>query len=285
MDESILAHRGRRLIAAYPEEVPLSPIRVPSPFNDSRSDSDDEVSTDSVEDLEKLTSREKNLASPFNEPNIALVFGTSKLFVQRNHLIDVSPVFEAMFSSKFLEGSLKEIPLPGKKLSHFVHFLRYLSPGFEDELTDTVHHMLPLADEYQTDGLKKRIEEFLINSVRSESDSITSLQIIINILEAEKYKLNDYLNECIAVASRKTFNRLTKSPKFDGISQNTQLKISMKRWEDIDKIYQKSIRDENPGLVSQRENKKELFHPRIQRSCPIYIKDVSKDLKPHMQNN
>ncbi|XP_071148033.1 BTB and MATH domain-containing protein 38-like [Mytilus edulis] len=175
----------------------------------------DEVSTDSVEDLEKLTSREKNLASPFNEPNIALVFGTSKVYVQRDHLIDVSPVFEAMISSKFLEGSLKEIPLPGKKLSHFIHFLRYLSPGFEDELTeDTVHHMLPLAEEYQTDNLKIRIEEFLINSIRSQSDSITSVQTIKYIIEAEKYEMNGYLNACIAVASRKTFNKLTSSPKF-----------------------------------------------------------------------
>lgn len=82
MDEGILSQRRRRLLAALAEEVPLLPIRVTSPFNDSRSDSDDEVSTNSVEDLEKLTSREKNLASPFNEPNIALVFGTSKLYVQ-----------------------------------------------------------------------------------------------------------------------------------------------------------------------------------------------------------
>lgn len=123
------------LLHVLSEEVPRSPIRIPPPFDSSRSGSDDELSTDSVEDLEKLTSREKKLASPFNEPNITLVFGTSKLYVQRDHLIDVSPVFEAMFSSKFLEGSLKEIPLPGKKLSHFVQFLRYLSPGFEDQLT------------------------------------------------------------------------------------------------------------------------------------------------------
>ncbi|XP_071150196.1 BTB and MATH domain-containing protein 38-like [Mytilus edulis] len=288
MDESILPNRRRRLIAALPEEVPLSLIRhvrVASHLNDSSSDSDDDVSTDSVKDLERLTSREKNLASPFNEPNIALVFGTSKLYVQRDHLINVSPVFEAMFSSKFLEGSLKEIPLPGKKLSHFIHFLRYLSPGFEDALTeDVVHHMLPLADEYQTDDLKKRIEEFLITGVRSESDSITSVQTIKNILEAEKYKLNGYLNACIAVASRKTFTRLTSSPKFEEISQNTQLKISLKRWEDIDKIYRK-VNKVDPMSIAYNDDQNELFHPLKKRNYPIYIRDVGKDLKPYMQEN
>lgn len=144
--------------------------------------------------------------------------------------------------------------------------------------------MLPLADEYQTDHLKKKIEKFLINGVMSKSDRITSVQIIMNILEAEKYKLNGYLNACIAFASRKTFTRLTTTPKFEEISENTQLKISLKRWEDIDSIYQKSIRT-NPGSVLNSEDHNELFQPLVKRKYPIYIKDVGKDLKPHMQEN
>ncbi|VDI02816.1 Hypothetical predicted protein [Mytilus galloprovincialis] len=200
--------------------------------------SKDEWSKDAEEDL---TEYEELIASPFKESNIAFVFGKRKLHLQKEHLIAVSPVFEAMFSSKFLEGSLTEIPLPDKKISHFVHFvhfLRYLSPGFLDELTeDTVHHMLPLAEEYQTDDLKKRIDDYLTKSVLSHSDSITSVKIILNILEAEQYKLNGYLNACIGVASQKQVNMLTKNPRFEEISQKVQLKIGLKRMEDIDKIY------------------------------------------------
>lgn len=112
-------------------EEALSPVVGSSSEDEGSFDLDEDLD----EDLEALTSHEQNLASPFNEPNIALVFGQSKLHVQKEHLIAVSPVFEAMFSPKFLEGSMKEIPLPDKKLSHFVHLLRYLSPGFEDKLT------------------------------------------------------------------------------------------------------------------------------------------------------
>lgn len=90
---------------------------------------------DSDEDFEEIKIDDESLASPFNEPNIVFVFDKRKLFLQKEHLIAVSPVFETMFSSKFLEGSMIEIPLPDKKHSHFVHFLRYLSPGFEDVLT------------------------------------------------------------------------------------------------------------------------------------------------------
>ncbi|XP_052079256.1 uncharacterized protein LOC127717589 [Mytilus californianus] len=288
------------------EEESRAPITVISRI--AGPSSEDEGSTDSEEDLQKLTSQEINLASPFNEQNIALVFGESKLYVQKEHLIAVSPVFETMFSSKFLEGSLKEIPLPNKKLSHFVHFLRYLSPGFDDELTEaTVHHMLHLADEYQTDDLKKRIDEFLVRQVYFKSDSITSEQIIVKILEAEKYKVNGYLNECIAVASRKKFHSLTKSRKFGEISQKTQLEISFKRWDDIDKIYDKAV-NVNPNFIAcqkatcsgtvieaKRGRGVQITHvgkhvgpvPMVlkPRQYDIAITEVGKHFKPHMQEN
>lgn len=106
--------------------------------------SDDLNSNDEIEDedtvkeedpLEELTSNEQDLASPFTQQNVGLVFGNKKIFVQKELLIAVSPVFKAMFSPLFLEGSKEEVPLPGKKLSHFVLFLRYLTPGFNDELS------------------------------------------------------------------------------------------------------------------------------------------------------
>ncbi|XP_063412384.1 BTB and MATH domain-containing protein 36-like [Mytilus trossulus] len=224
---------------------------------------EEEEEDDSDEDLEEIKSDAENLASPFNEPNIVLVFDNRKLYLQKEHLIAVSPVFEAMFSSNFLEGSMKEIPLPDKKHSNFVHFLRYLCPGFADVLTEaTVHHMLPLAEEYQTKDLKERIEKFLIKGVLSKSDSITSVQIIIKILEAEKYNLNGYLTGCIIVASRKQIQSLKKCSKFEEISQNTQLKIAFKRMEDIDNIYDKVIRDvqkTQDGQSSGKSKKKNNF--------------------------
>ncbi|CAG2245734.1 unnamed protein product [Mytilus edulis] len=94
-----------------------------------------------------------------------------------------------MFSSSFIEGSKEETPLnSGKKLSHFVLFTLFVL-WFDDEFSDdTVHDMLALADEYQTDDLKKRIEKFLVTSALSKSDAITSEQIILDIIEAEIVK-------------------------------------------------------------------------------------------------
>lgn len=56
-------------------------------------DTSSEAEADSVEDLEEIKSDDENLASPFNEPNIVLVFDKRKLYLQKQHRIAVSPVF------------------------------------------------------------------------------------------------------------------------------------------------------------------------------------------------
>lgn len=151
---------------------------------------------------------------------------------------------------------------------------------------------MPLADEYQTDVLKKRIEKFLVDGILSKSDSITSEQIISDILEAEMYKLPDYLNESVAVASRKKFESLTKSPKFEEISQTTQRKISFKRWKDIDKIFNKAVKV-SPQFIRHRETK--MIHgysggfgysvPSEPKRYEIDIKEVGEHLKKYMKEN
>lgn len=151
---------------------------------------------------------------------------------------------------------------------------------------------MPLADEYQTDVLKKRIEKFLVDGILSKSDSVTSEQIISDILEAEMYKLPDYLNESIAVASRKKFESLTKSPKFEEISQTTQRKISFKRWKDIDKIFNKAVKV-SPQFIRHQETSKMIHgYSRFGSSVPsepkqyeIDIKEVGEHLKKYMKEN
>lgn len=123
-----------------------------------------EGSTESGEDLEELTDYEKDLASPFNKQDIALVFGQSKLHVKKKHLIAVSPVFEAMFSPNFREGSLTEIHLPNKKRSHFVYFLRYLLPGFDDKITGKYTYKLLMFTAVQWQKKKQYVHQQSINA-------------------------------------------------------------------------------------------------------------------------
>ena len=124
--------------------------------------------------------------------------------------------------------------------------------------------MLPLAHEYQVRKLN-RIENFLIDWVKKQHDNIPSEQIIKSILEAEKFQLLKYLDECIGVASRKKYKNLVDNPMFEEISQETRLKISCKRWSDVDETM-------NPyyGFGSKKSN---------------ISKDLQTNLKPFMQDN
>ena len=104
----------------------------------------------------------------------------------------------------------------------------------------TVHVILPLADEYQTAHTLEKANQFLAEKSRILGDKISSAQVIHNILQAELYRLDDYLDESIAIASRKCFDRLVQHPKFKEITQETRLKIMTKRWKDMDEIFKKS---------------------------------------------
>ena len=100
--------------------------------------------------------------------------------------------------------------------------------------------ILPLADEYQTAKTIEKANQFLIKKSKRLGDTISSEQVIQNILQAELYRLDDYLDESIAIASRKCFDRLVQHPKFKEITQETRLKIMTKRWKDMDEIFKKS---------------------------------------------
>jgi hypothetical protein len=100
-----------------------------------------------------------------------------------------------------------------------------------------VHVILPLADEYQTTKTIEKANQFLAKKSKILGDKISSAQVIQNILQAELYRLDDYLDESIAIASRKCFERLVQHPKFKEITQETRLKIMTKRWKDMDEVF------------------------------------------------
>lgn len=100
-----------------------------------------------------------------------------------------------------------------------------------------MHVILPLADEYQTSKTLEKANQFLAKKSTFLGNKISSAQVIQNILQAELYRLDDYLDESITIASRKCFERLVQHPKFKEITQETRLKIMTKRWKDMDEVF------------------------------------------------
>lgn len=103
-----------------------------------------------------------------------------------------------------------------------------------------MHLVTPLADEYQTTKTLLKADKFLTNKSRQLGDRISSQQVISNILQAESYNLKSYLEESIAIASRKFLSRLEANPKFKEISSETRMKIAFKRWSDVDRVFESS---------------------------------------------
>lgn len=220
--------------------------------------------------------------SIFAEQNLTIKIKLKKLFVNREQLIKESPVFEAMLCGEFKEKNALEIKLPGKNIRSFVHFLRCTLPSIDDDFTEaTVHIVLPLAHEYQAGRTLMKADNFLAQQCRQLSDKLTSEQIINNIIEAELYNLQKYLEECIKIASRKYFKKLVNNKKFDNISPNTRLNISLKRWEDIDNMYEKT----NFFLPKEKESLRLGFRCKPTPAPQITIEDVGKHLQQFMVNN
>ena len=73
---------------------------------------------------------EKNVSHCFSvsweDSDVILVVGNEKFHVHRLILSMNSPVFKAMFKSQFKESTANEIPLPEKKASEVLDFLKHI---------------------------------------------------------------------------------------------------------------------------------------------------------------
>jgi hypothetical protein len=94
----------------------------------------DSVEVQSITYLKTISSEERHSISPFGKPNVILTVENVEFHLQKEHLIAESPVFEKMLKSDLTDLEIRQIPLPGKTIYPFVDFLRFLTPGINNEL-------------------------------------------------------------------------------------------------------------------------------------------------------
>ena len=78
---------------------------------------------------------EDDRISLYKPTNIALVVEDKELYVNKDELMEYSPVFRNMLSKDFVEKNLTKIKLPGKRIEAFSCFLRCLLPGIAEQIT------------------------------------------------------------------------------------------------------------------------------------------------------
>ena len=77
-----------------------------------------------VDQVEKKVSH--CFSEPWEDSDVILVVENEKFHVHRLILSMNSPVFKAMFKSQFKESTANEIPLPEKKASEVLDFLKQI---------------------------------------------------------------------------------------------------------------------------------------------------------------
>lgn len=89
--------------------------------------------TEKAEKAEKTEKdiQPKHILSPFNNPDLKIKIGNEILYVNRDQLIEQSPVFHTMLTANFKEKDAIQIHLPDKDPKAFALFLRHTLPGFE----------------------------------------------------------------------------------------------------------------------------------------------------------
>jgi len=110
----------------------------------------------------------------------------------------------------------------------------YICPSVSDE---NVHHVLPLAHEYQTEILLQNIDTLLALNSKKNEHELSLCDVIDNIIEAEIYGLELYLKVNIDIAFKERYIQLIQESRFKLVSRKTKLVISQKHWEYKDKVY------------------------------------------------
>ncbi|KAK3589071.1 hypothetical protein CHS0354_008721 [Potamilus streckersoni] len=180
---------------------------------------------------------------PFNTEyefsDVVLCVEGQKLFASKSLLALASPVFSCMFTSEFREKYEKEIHLPGKSYQTIEDLLRFMHPGIELKLSDdTAFRLLPLAEEYQIDLLKKNCEEHLVN--RLETSTYTSVDFLIKCMEvSEKCRLQKLLELCMN--KFETSNMQLRELDESGVSLMVKARIYKRRLERLETEREEAI--------------------------------------------
>lgn len=171
--------------------------------------------------------------------DLTLVVEGKKMHVSKAVLALASPVFTTMFESDFLEKNKEEIELKGKKYKDMVEFLQSIYPSTRKSVTiDTVFQILPLADEYQVDSLKKDCEQCLMLELSARLSHTSCMNVCRFLQQAALYGLDKLEEKCIEELRHKAHREIDLGESFFPlpldcknkllVQQNLQLEESLK---------------------------------------------------------
>ncbi|XP_060573791.1 uncharacterized protein LOC132731601 [Ruditapes philippinarum] len=132
--------------------------------------------------------------------DLTLVVEGKKMYVSKAVLALASPVFTRMFESDFAEKHKEEIELKDKKYGDVVEFLQSIYPSTRKPVAiENVFQILPLADEYQVESLRKDCEQCLLQELTLKFGVKCCVSICRYLQQAALYGLEKLEEKCIEV--------------------------------------------------------------------------------------
>ncbi|CAO4360534.1 unnamed protein product [Caenorhabditis nigoni] len=143
-----------------------------------------------------------------------LVVEGKKLNVNKTFLSVHSDYFKILFSEKFQEGQMKEIPLKGVSYEDFGLLLSSFYPNQQFPNDHTVEKLLEMASRFQVLSVIRIVEHHLLHHSKIRKEKMLSL--------ADEYGMKQLLEKCVGrIDSMETVKKLKKSPEYEKLSVRT----------------------------------------------------------------
>lgn len=181
---------------------------------------------------------------PFDESDVSFNVEGKSVYAIKAVMSLWSPVFKTMFSGPYKESGANVVKLPEKRFDDILELVCVLHPPNKQIGENNYEILLPLADEYQMDGLTERIEEYL---VRCQQPSIHKL------FWAEKFSLPELAQQCTEFAKSSSLKTVIDSEWFEKLSSEMRAEILLskaKQYFDMLNEVKEMVNGNRPKLAN-----------------------------------
>jgi hypothetical protein len=144
-----------------------------------------------------------------------LVIDGIRLHISKAYLALYSPVFHAMFFSRFSERDMKEIPVEDVIPEEFMELLNVVYPSHKPISADNVEFLLELADKFEIQYVIDECEKFLMRT--------DDIAVVTKLVLGDQYCLAKLQDVCMRTfKSTADIKQLKQTEEFRSLSDTTK---------------------------------------------------------------
>ncbi|VDM48949.1 unnamed protein product [Toxocara canis] len=154
------------------------------------------------------------VSQPHTSDGVLVIDGV-RLHVSKAYLALYSPVFHAMFFSRFSERDKKEIAIEDVILEEFVELLNVVYPSHKPVSAENVEFLLELGDKFEIQFVIDECERFLMRS--------DDIAVITKLVWADQYCLAKLQDVCVRTfKTTSDIKALKQTEEYKNLSDTTK---------------------------------------------------------------